>query len=347
MTLSSHLPHSAQSRADQTRADPTRRGLSRRALIVSAAAASVAPFGTARAAGGYAAFLQSVRQQARSQGIGDATLRRALDLAVPNAHVLELDRHQPEFTLTWAQYRARVLPETRLARARENMSAQASLFDQVRARFGVDPGVIIGIWGLESNFGAKSGSFGVFDSLATLAYDARRAAFFRGELLNALRIADDRAIAPGEMLGSYAGAMGQPQFMPSAYLHYARAFDGGARADIWNSEPDVFASIANYLAKCGWRVGEPWVQQVQVTRPIEAQLLGRDGRRPLGNWQELGVRRLDGARFSRSDVEGALLQPDGPGTEAFLVYGNFNVIRRYNPSDFYALGVGLLGNAAG
>ena len=320
--------------------------LNRRALMASAAA-SAAMLGGARAAGGYAAFLQSVRRQARAEGIGDATLGAALDLLVPNAHVLALDRHQPEFTLTWAQYRARVLPAARLARARENLTAQAALFEQVRARFGVDPGVIIGIWGLESNFGSKSGSYGVFDSLATLAYDARRAAFFRGELLAALRIADARGVAPGEMLGSYAGAMGQPQFMPSAYLHYARAFDGSARADIWNSEPDVFASIANYLSRCGWRLGEPWVQQVEVTRPVDAALLGRDGRRTLGSWEELGVRRADGTRFSRSDVEGALLQPDGPGTEAFLVYGNFSVIRRYNPSDFYALGVGLLGNAAG
>ncbi len=320
--------------------------LNRRALMASAAA-SAAMLGGARAAGGYAAFLQSVRRQARAEGIGDATLGAALDLSVPNAHVLELDRHQPEFTLTWAQYRDRVLPAARLARARENLTAQAALFEQVRARFGVDPGVIIGIWGLESNFGSKSGSYGVFDSLATLAYDARRAAFFRGELLNALRIADARGVAPGEMLGSYAGAMGQPQFMPSAYLHYARAFDGGARADIWNSQPDVFASIANYLSGCGWRLGEPWVQQVEVARPVDAALLGRDGRRTLGSWEELGVRRADGTRFSRSDVEGALLQPDGPGTEAFLVYGNFSVIRRYNPSDFYALGVGLLGNAAG
>ena len=255
--------------------------LDRRALF-ACMAATAATFRPARASGGYATFLASVRQQARAAGIGDATLRSALDLSVPNAHVLELDRHQPEFTLTWAQYRARVLPAARLERARENMSAQAALFAQVRARFGVDPGVIIGIWGLESNFGTKSGTYGVFDALATLAYDARRAAFFRGELLNALRIADARGIAAGEMVGSYAGARGQPQFMPSAYLHYARAFDGGARADIWNSEPDVFASIANYLSRCGWRLGEPWVQQVQVTRPVDPGMIGREQPRTLG-----------------------------------------------------------------
>ena len=300
----------------------------------------------ARAAGGYGQFLAGVRQQALGMGLGDETLRAALDLAAPNAHVLQLDRHQPEFTLTWAQYRARVLPPARLAKAAENARSQANLFAQVRGRFGVDPGVIIGIWGLESNFGSKSGSFGTFDSLATLAFDARRAAFFRGELLAALRIADGRGIPPATMLGSYAGAMGQPQFMPSAYLHYARAFDGGERADIWNSEPDVFASIANYLARSGWRLGEPWVQAGSLTRPVDPSLLGRDRPRRLGEWEALGVRRIDGARFSRADVAGSLLQPDGPGTDAFLVYGNFDVIRRYNPSDFYALGVGLLGNEA-
>ena len=319
--------------------------LGRRSLL--AAATSAVTLRAAVAKNGYAAFLAAVDRDARAQGIGEPTLRAALDLAVPNAHVLELDRHQPEFTLTWAQYRARVLPAARLERARENLAAQAALFAQVRARFGVDPGVIIGIWGLESNFGTKSGTFGVFDALATLAYDARRAAFFRGELLNALRIADGRGIAPGEMRGSYAGAMGQPQFMPSAYLHYARAFDGSSRADIWNSQPDVFASIANYLARCGWRLGEPWVQPVELTRPVDAGLIGRTQPRTLGEWTRLGVRRIDGQPFSRDDVAGALLQPDGPGTEAFLVYSNFGVIRRYNPSDFYALGVGLLGNEAG
>ncbi len=319
--------------------------LGRRSLLAAAAALAAARPAAAKA--GYPAFLASVRRDARAQGIGEPTLREALDLTAPNGRVLELDRHQPEFTLTWAQYRARVLPPARMERARENLAAQAALFAQVRARFGVDPGVIIGIWGLESNFGTRSGTYGVFDALATLAYDARRAAFFRGELLNALRIADGRGIPAGEMIGSYAGAMGQPQFMPSAYLHYARAFDGSARADIWNSQPDVFASIANYLARCGWRLGEPWVQPVQLTRPVEAGLIGRTAPRPLAEWTRLGVRRIDGGRFSRDDVEGALLQPDGPGTEAFLVYNNFGVIRRYNPSDFYALGVGLLGNQAG
>ena len=318
----------------------------RRFVTAAAAAVALAGVPAARAAGGYAQFLSGVREQALGLGIGDDTLRAALDLAAPNAHVLQLDRHQPEFTLTWAQYRDRVLPPARLARAAENYHSQADLFAQVRARFGVDPGVIIGIWGLESNFGGKSGSFGTFDSLATLAFDARRAAFFRGELIAALRIADRRGIAPATMLGSYAGAMGQPQFMPSAYLHYARAFDGGERADIWNSEPDVFASIANYLARSGWRLGEPWVQAVSLTRPVDAGLLGRDRPRRLGEWEALGVRRFDGTRFSRSDVAGSLLQPDGPGTDAYLVYGNFDAIRRYNPSDFYALGVGLLGNAA-
>ncbi len=146
------------------------------------------------------------------------------------------------------------------------------------------------------------------------------------------------------MTGSWAGAMGQPQFMPSSYLRYAVDADGDGRRDIWTDRADVFGSVANYLAKCGWRPGEPWGQQVRVP----AGLAGRTGRetmRPLSEWQADGVRRIDGTPFSRGDVRGAVMLPDGAGGEAFMVYANFNVIRRYNPSDFYALAVGLLGNA--
>lgn len=321
------------------------RGTGRRPLLLAAVSSLVAGR-AAEATGAYASFLASVRRQALAAGIGEATIRSALALAAPNSRVVSLDRRQPEFTLSWAQYRARVLPETRLERARAHGESEASLFATVRARFGVDPGVIIGIWGLESDFGSKRGTFGTFDSLATLAYDGRRAAFFRSELLAALRIADGRGIPTATMLGSYAGAMGQPQFMPSAYLRYARAFDGGSSADIWNNRPDVFASIANYLARCGWRLGEPWGQPVRLTRPLDPSLAGRENRRTLGEWSVLGVRREDGTAFSRRDVAGALLLPDGTEGEAFMVYPNFGVIRRYNPSDFYALGVGLLGDAA-
>ena len=340
--------------------------LTRRSIL---AAASVAPclYGTGLAApsdhkaatskahthkshaaptGDYAAFLASIRREALAKGIADSTISRALALTVqPNARVIKLDRHQPEFTLTWAQYRERVIGTTRISQGQAAYQQRSALLEATGKMYGVDPRVIVGIWGLESGFGRKIGTFSVVDALATLAYDGRRASFFRGELFKALQILDHGDIQPESMLGSYAGAMGQPQFMPSAYLHYAVDADHDGRRNIWTSEADVFASVANYLHGSGWKPDEPWGQAVQLTRDIPQSQLGRGNKQSLASWMALGVRREDGSAFSRQDVTGAVLRPDGPGTEAFMVYRNFDAIRRYNPSDFYALGVGLLGYA--
>ncbi len=310
---------------------------------VCLAAPLAVPF-AAFAADRFAAFVASVRAEAVRQGVRGRTVDAAFEGVAPNAKVIELDHHQPEFSLTWAQYRQRVLPQTRLDKARAIYGQEAARLAAITARYPADPRVVMGIWGLESGFGERTGSYRVVESLATLAYEGRRAGYFRGELLGALRILDSGDISPGAMTGSWAGAMGQPQFMPSSYLHYAVDADGDGRRDIWTDRADVFGSVANYLAKCGWRPGEPWGQPVRAPDA----LAGRSGRevvRSLAEWQADGVRRIDGQKFSRGEVRGALLMPDGAGGDAFMVYTNFNVIRRYNPSDFYALGVGLLGNA--
>ncbi len=292
----------------------------------------------------YGAFLAGVRSQALAQGLSSSIVSRALALTrEPNAKVLKLDRHQPEFTLTWAQYRDRVLPESRFQKGRTVYSGVESVMAPVSERFGCDDRGVMGIWGLESGFGAHTGTFSVVDALATLAFDGRRSTFFRGELMKALQILNDGDIAPEAMMGSYAGAMGQAQFMPSAYLRYAADGDGDGKRNIWTSQPDVFASIANYLGKCGWQPYEPWGQEVTLASALDKSEIGRTNTKSLAEWMSHGVRRADGARFSRTDVKGAIVQPDGPGTQAFMVYHNFNVIRRYNPSDYYALGVGLLG----
>lgn len=328
--------------------------LNRRAFVASCSV--VAPtIGVVSSARGLAApaipgryenFLASIRRQALADGLNAQIVGRALAMTqAPNAHVLKLDRHQPEFTLTWAQYRQRVISPSRITEGQAAFRARDSLLARIERQYGVDARVIVGIWGLESGFGRKIGTFSVIDALATLAYDGRRASFFRSELLKALRILNDRDITPEGMMGSYAGAMGQPQFMPSAYLSYAVDGDGDGRRDIWKSEADVFASIANYLKRCGWVAGAPWGQPVTLTRDIAQTITGRGNVQSLAQWAALGVRRADGSAFSRPDVQGALLRPDGAGGEAFIVYKNFNVIRRYNPSDFYALGVGLLGYA--
>ena len=293
----------------------------------------------------YSLFLRTIAEQARSLGISRSILDDALSLDQPNIKVLALDRYQPEFQLSWNSYRRRVLTAQKVQAARAAYQGRLSLLTKIWRRYRVDPRIIVGIWGLESNYGSRSGSFGVVDALATLTFDGRRRSFFHRQLMDALRILQQGDIGPANMVGSYAGAMGQPQFMPTSYLRYAVDEDGDGRRDIWSSEADVFASISNYLAKNGWVAGAPWGQPVAMPSGFDAVRAKRYPVQSLGYWMRMGVRRLDGDSFSRRDVSARLLLPDGMGGEAFLVYDNFEVLRRYNPSDFYGLAVGLLGSA--
>lgn len=323
---------------------PTRRVLL--ASAVSAASSGVpALLGApafAASAESFASFLNDIRAEARRAGIRPATLESAFAGVSPNQKVLERDRHQPEFTLTWARYRSLVITPQRITEGRRVVAANRGLFDAVEQRYGVGRGAIAGIWGLESSFGAISGDFRVVEALATLAWDGRRASFFRGELIAALKILDHGDIAPGGMTGSYAGAMGQPQFMPSSYLRYAVDFDGRGRRDIWTSKPDVLASIANYLAQSGWRAGQNWGQPVTLPPGLDAP--GRDAKRSLAEWAREGVRPVGGRWAATVDTPAGLVAPDGAGGETFAVFANFTAIRRYNPSDYYALAVGLIGD---
>lgn len=296
---------------------------------------------------GFAAFLAGVRAEARRAGIAGRTLERAFAGVVPNSQVLELDRHQPEFTLTWPEYRARIISDQRVADGRAAARQNASFLSAIAARFGVDAPPILAIWGLESNFGARTGNYRVVEALATLAWDGRRASYFRPELIDSLRILDHGDVLPGQMTGSWAGAMGQPQFMPSSYLRYAVDFDGDGRRDIWSSRADSLASIANYLARSGWRPGEPWGEPVRLPPNFNPAYAGRDNSRSRGEWMRLGVVRTDGRPLSRTNLASVLLLPDGVQGEAFLTCANFAAIRRYNPSDFYALAVGVLGDLIG
>jgi membrane-bound lytic murein transglycosylase B len=305
-------------------------------------AALAAPAGAAPDS--FQGFLAGLRAEARRAGIAAATLDRALASIQPNQKVLERYRHQPEFTMTWARYRTLLITDQRIVNGRAAWQQNRSLLASVQDRFAVEPGVIVGIWGVESSFGTGMGDFHVIEALATLAWEGRRASFFRGELIAALRILDSGDVTPARMIGSYAGAMGQPQFMPSSYLRYAVDFEGNGRRDIWTSKPDVLGSIANYLARSGWRSGELWGQPVVLPANFDARAAGRDNRRTVGEWTRQGVRPADGRLLARTDAQAAVLLPDGAGGEAFLVYANFTAIRRYNPSDLYALAVGVLGD---
>ena len=201
--------------------------------------------------------------------------------------------------MTFARYRSFTTSDKRVARGKEAYRANLDLFNRVSERYRVDVQPLAGIWGLESNFGTDLGTYNVIEALATLGWEGRRASYFRGELIAALKILDHGDVPPGRMLGSYAGAMGQPQFMPSSYLKLAVDFDGTGKRDIWGSRGDVLGSIANYLANAGWKFGEPSAQPVRVPPELQASSVGRDVKKPLGEWTRLGVRRPDGSPFTQ------------------------------------------------
>jgi membrane-bound lytic murein transglycosylase B len=316
--------------------------LTRRTLLLAPVLA--APAAHAAENDGFRKFLAGLRKDARRAGVSDSTLDRAFANIAPNPRVIELDRHQPEFVLTWDQYRARLVSDARVARGRVLLMQHRALLARVNARYGVPAGIIMGIWGLESDYGQATGGFNVIEALATLAWEGRRAAFFRSELLDALRILQSGDITPAQMTGSYAGAMGQTQFMPDSFLKYAVDFSGTGRRDIWNDFGCVFASTANYLAQEGWQSGLPWGEIVRLPVNFDATIAGREKRRPLGEWLRLGVMRTGPVPVPASTLAAVIL-PAGTGGEAFLAYHpNFLAIRRYNPSDFYCISVGLIGD---
>jgi membrane-bound lytic murein transglycosylase B len=287
-------------------------------------------------------WLEELRQDALKEGIGAGTLSAALDGLAPIARVIELDRRQPEGRFTFQQYNQRVLSESRIERGRELYREHRSLLDRVAADYGVQPRFIVALWGIESSYGSFDGEYPVIGALATLAHDGRRASFFRGELLKALRIVDRGDIAVERMTGSWAGAMGQSQFMPSSYDAFAIDYDGDGRRDIWTSLPDVFASIANYLAKAGWNDRYTWGRKVHVPAALNGDLVGLNTTRPLPQWQELGVRRADGANLPAAILKASLLSTDEGQGPAYLVYDNFRVLMAWNRSTYFALTVGEL-----
>jgi len=303
----------------------------------------VAP-AAAQTATSFAAFIAGVRRDAQRAGIAPATLDRAFANVHANQRVIELDRHQPEFTLTWEQYRSRIVSDARVAKGRALYGRNRALLDSVAVRYGVPAGIVMGIWGLESDYGAATGGFNVIEALATLSWEGRRAAFFRSELMDALRILQSGDITAAQMTGSYAGAMGQTQFMPDSFLKYAVDYSGTGRRDIWNDLGCVFASTANYLAREGWQRGLAWGELARLPPGFDPSLAGRDHRQPLGDWLRLGVSPVGSVPVAPA-TPAAVLLPGGAGGEAFLAYHpNFLAIRRYNPSDFYCICVGLLGD---
>jgi membrane-bound lytic murein transglycosylase B len=287
-------------------------------------------------------WLDGVRQEALAKGISPATLAKALDGLEPIPRVIELDRRQIEGRITYQEYRDRLLSAERIERGRELLREHRALLERIAADYRVQPRFIVALWGIETNYGTWTGSTSVIGALATLAHDGRRADFFRGELMYALGILDEGNVEVENMLGSWAGAMGQSQFMPSSYVRNAVDYDGDGRRDIWASLPDVFASIANYLAKAGWNDRRTWGREVGLPAAMVDGVDGLKVRRSLPAWHDLGVRCADGAPLPVVALDASLLRTDDGLGPAYLVYDNFRVLMAWNRSTYFGLTVGQL-----
>lgn len=305
------------------------------------------PAGPARAEGDFAGWLAGFRKDAASQGIPAATLDAALRGLQPNPHVIELDQRQPETTLTLAQYLSKVVQPARIEKGRKLKVEHRALLRAVADRYGIPPKTIMALWAVESGFGNTMGDYSVVNSLATLAFDGRRPDFFRAELIAALKILARGDFTTDDLKGSWAGAMGQVQFIPSTYLSYAVNYQHPGQPDIWHNQGDVFASAANYLATLGWKRDESWGREVKLPARFTAESIGLPVRRTVAEWAQLGVHRVDGGKLPVSTIRASVVAPDGVGGRAFLVYDNFRTVMKWNRSTYFALAINLLADGIG
>jgi membrane-bound lytic murein transglycosylase B len=288
-------------------------------------------------------WLMELRADARSQGISDETLDAAFaTVEAPIPRVLELDRSQPEFVQTFTGYMRNRMSQARIERGQALLEEHRELFQRIQNEYGVQPHYLVSFWALESNFGDFTGGFSVINALATLAYDPRRNDMFRSELITALRIIEEGHISAEQMSGSWAGAMGQCQFMPTTFYRYAKDGDGDGRIDIWNSVPDVFASAANFLSQSGWRGDERWGREVILPEGFDFTLTGTGVRKTVTEWNSLGITRVNKSPLGNADLEGSIVLPAGSNGPAFLAYNNFRTTMVWNRSTYYAISVGHL-----
>jgi membrane-bound lytic murein transglycosylase B len=304
-------------------------------------------------------FLAGVRVEALERGVREDIVDLALStVEAPLPIIIERDRRQAEAVLSLDDYLSRRVTAKQVARARDGLARHRVLLEKVAARYDVEPEIIVAVWGMESNFGQFSGVRPTIAALATLAWDPRRAALFRSELFAALEILNAGDIQVSNMRGSWAGAMGQVQFMPSSYLKFAEDFDGDGRRDIWSSPADVFASIGNYLKAFGWTRGQGWGREVRMSQELAQEIALSVARQeatcrakrdltvalPMAEWQQAGVRLTDGADLPTSALEASLMAGT---TRTFLVNSNYNALLDYNCSHSYAISVGLLADRLG
>jgi membrane-bound lytic murein transglycosylase B len=296
--------------------------------------------GAAAAVEDFQACVADIREAARDRGVTRATAEALLGDLEPSQRVIELDRQQPEFTTTLHDYLKARVDRSRIERGREKLRAHRDLLARIADEYGVPARYLVAFWGLESNFGQYTGSMSTVRSLATLACDRRRGDFFRNELFETLHLVDERTLSPRQLEGSWAGALGNFQFLPSVYRGHAVDGDGDGEIDLWDSLPDAAESAANFLRARGWQPGERWGREVRL--PDGFDYTQAESERPVSEWRAAGLRQANGRPLPAAELDARLIIPAGAEGPAFLVYNNFDVIMRWNPSRFYALSVGHL-----
>jgi membrane-bound lytic murein transglycosylase B len=336
------IPALASTVAVLTAASRSLHGLVLGSLLLFASSQNLAADSVGEGRLNFDAWVEELRSEALSLGISAETLTALDSLEAPLEKVLEYDNAQPEFVQTFTRYIDLRVTDQQVARGQALLEEHAELLAQVQSTYNVQPHYLAAFWAIESNFGRATGGFSVLQALATLAYDPRRAEFFREQLLIALRILDAGHISPERMTGSWAGAMGQLQFMPNVFFSYGVDGDGDGRVDIWNSLPDIFHSAANFLSQSGWKGDERWGREVLLPNDFDFALTGLNERRSLAGWEQLGVKQVSGAALPRAEMQASVIIPAGAEGPAFLAYNNYRATLAYNPSTFYALTVGHL-----
>ena len=294
----------------------------------------------------FSEYVTELKKQAREKGISDATIESAFENVTYKKRAVKADRNQPEKKLTLDEYIPRAVPDWKIKQAKSLYNKHHRELVRIGNEYGVQPRFIVALWGVESNFGSLTGGYNVIDALTTLAYDGRREAFFRKETMAALTILDQGHISVNKMKGSWAGAMGQCQFMPSSFLNFAKDGNGDGKKDIWNNKQDVFASAANYLRESGWNDDYTWGRQVTIPKGLSKQLSGRQKEKAklLQEWDKLGVRTIYQQHLPKldKDINAWLIMPDDEDGRAYLIYNNYQVLMKWNRSYYFGLAVSHL-----
>lgn len=293
----------------------------------------------------FSSWLNQARQEAVKKGYDSLRVQQAIESIEFLPSVIKLDRKQPEGSITIRQYHKNILSPQRISKGRKLYKKHRALLNEIGQKYGVNPIYIVALWGTETNYGGFTGNTHTLSALATLAFEGRRAAFFKAELFKALKIIDEGHINADAMKGSWAGALGQNQFMPSSFFRFAVDYDGDGKKDIWHTKADVFASTANYLKQSGWVSGERWGRIVTLSKDIDPALVGYKVKKPISDWANLGVQTEHGHALPHSNMQASLIQPNGPEGMSLLAYNNYLTLLKWNKSSYFVSAVGKLAEA--